>query len=56
MLVTLSGMVILMRLVQSINAKSPMPVMGNPVIESGMVTSPPGPVYFVMVISVPLES
>ena len=53
MLVTLLGIVTLVRLVQSENAESPMLVTGRPSIVLGMVTSPPGPVYPVMVI-VPL--
>jgi hypothetical protein len=47
------GIVTLVRLVQLANAPSPMLVTGGPQIAFGMVTSPPGPVYPVMVI-VPL--
>jgi hypothetical protein len=49
MLVTLLGIVTLVRL-QASNAQSPMLATGSPLIVSGMVTAPPGPVYLVMVI------
>jgi len=52
MLATLSGIVTLVRLHEA-NALSPMLVTCKPLIVSGMMTSPPGPVYPVMVI-VPL--
>jgi len=52
MLVTLLGMVTLVR-VWPQNAESPMLVTGRPLIVSGIVTSPPGPVYPMMVM-VPL--
>ena len=41
MLVTLLGIVTLVRLVQAWNAQSPMLVTGRPLIVSGMVTAPP---------------
>ena len=53
MLATLSGIVTLVRLPHEANALSPMLVTCKPLIVSGMMTSPPGPVYPVMVI-VPL--
>jgi hypothetical protein len=49
--VTLSGIVTLVRLMSSMNALSPMAVTGRPVIVSGMTTTPPGPVYPVIVIA-----
>src|ERR1017187_6884950 len=51
MLVTLLGIVTLVRLVQLKNASPPMLVTGKPLVVSGMVTAPPGPVYPVMVIA-----
>ena len=55
MLVTLVPIVTLVRLVQLENGEPPrlvpMLVTGKPLVESGMVTSPPGPVYRVMVIA-----
>ncbi len=45
MLVTLSGIMMLVRPVHEENAPYPMLVTGRPSIVSGMVTSPPGPVY-----------
>jgi hypothetical protein len=53
MFVTLFGIVTLFRLMQLKNAPFPMLVTGRPLIEPGMVTSPPGPVYPVILI-VPL--
>ncbi len=49
----LSGIVTLIMLEHSQNAASPMSVTGRPLIVSGMVTAPPGPVYRVIVM-VPL--
>jgi hypothetical protein len=48
MLVTLSGIVTLVRLVHHRNAPSPMLTTGKPFIVLGMTTSPPGPVYLVI--------
>jgi hypothetical protein len=45
MLVTLLGIVTLVRLVLSRNASSPMLVTGRPPMELGIVTAPPAPVY-----------
>src|ERR1039458_9132864 len=53
MLVTLLGIVKLVRLVHSENALVPMLVTGRPLIVSGMLTAPPEPRYAVMV-TVPL--
>ncbi len=53
MLMTLSGIVTLVRLVQPENASHPMLVTNRPLIVSGMVTAPPGPMYPVIAI-VPL--
>jgi hypothetical protein len=53
MLVTLLGIVTLVRLQQPENALTPMPVTDQPLVLLGIVTAPPGPVYPVMVI-VPL--
>ena len=50
MLVTLLGIVTLVRLVQKQNVIAPMLVTGRPLIVLGMATSPPEPVYPVMVI------
>ena len=51
MLVTLPGIVMLVRVVLELNAEFPMLVTGRPLVVLGMVTSPPGPVYPVMVIA-----
>src|ERR1035441_8551989 len=53
MLVTLLGIMMLVRLRHEKNAQSPMLVTGRPLVVLGMVTSPPEPVYPAMVI-VPL--
>ena len=50
---TVLGIVTLVRLLQKQKASNPMLMTGRPLIVSGMVTAPPGPVYLVMVI-VPL--
>ena len=50
MLTTLSGIATLATLVLSMKAWPPMLVTGRPLIVSGMVTTPPAPVYPVMVI------
>ena len=52
MLVMLSGIVTLVRVVFDPNAKFPMPVTGRSVIVLGIITTPPAPVYPVMVTSV----
>jgi hypothetical protein len=49
MLVTLSGIVTLVRLIQPENAQAPILTTGFPSMVSGITTSPPGPVYPVMV-------
>src|SRR5436190_6337603 len=46
---TLSGIVTLVRLVPKKNALLPMLATGRPVMVLGMITSPPAPVYPVMV-------
>src|SRR6266540_1486913 len=51
MLVTLLGIVMLVRLGLSMNAESPMRVTGRPLIVPGMATAPSEPVYAVMVIA-----
>jgi hypothetical protein len=56
MLVTLLGMVTLVRRVHQENASYPMLVTGRPLIVLGMVTAPPEPVYPVMVIAPLLRS
>ena len=48
MLLTLPGIVTLLTLALK-NALVPMLVTGNPLVVAGMVTSPPGPEYPVMV-------
>ena len=53
MLMTLSGITMLVRLVFGrsqvpAKASSPMLVTGRPLMVSGMTTSPPGPVYRVI--------
>ena len=53
MLVTLSGIVTLVRVVRELNAPGAIVVTGRPLIVLGMATAPPGAVYPVMVI-VPL--
>ncbi len=50
MLVTLFGIVTLVRLVQEPNAPLPMLVTGSPLIVAGMAIAPPVPVYPLMVI------
>jgi hypothetical protein len=52
MLVTLSGIVTLIRVVFEWNAESPMLVTARSLIVPGMLTTPPAPVYPVMVASV----
>jgi hypothetical protein len=54
--VTLLGMVTLVNAQQSSNAPPPMEVTAplTPGIEEDIVTAPPGPVYPMMVMSVPL--
>jgi hypothetical protein len=47
--VTTSGMVTEMRESQSKNAWSPITPVGCPPSEEGIVISPPGPVYFVII-------
>src|SRR6266478_5606670 len=49
MAVTLFGIVTLVRLVLPRHARLPMLVTGRPLIGSGMLTSPPAPVYPVIV-------
>ena len=51
MLMTLFGIVTLVRPVQLWNAEAAMPVTGRPSIMLGMVTTPPEPVYLVIVTS-----
>jgi hypothetical protein len=53
MLVTLSGIVMLVTMLFQRNARDPMEVTGRPLIVLGMFTAPPEHVYPVMVI-VPL--
>jgi hypothetical protein len=49
MLVTLLGIVTLVRLMLALNARSPMAVTGRRVIVSGMTTTLPNPTYPVVV-------
>ena len=49
-LVTLLGIVMLVKLVQLLNAVAPMLVTGRPLRMFGMVNALPDPVYLVMVI------
>jgi len=51
MLMTLLGIVTLVKLVLPKNALSPMLVTGKPFVVLGIMTFPPGPVYPVMVIA-----
>jgi len=51
MLVTPLGIITLVTVSLKKNAESPMLVTGRPLVEMGMVTAPPGPVYPVMVIA-----
>ena len=55
MLVTLLGIMMLVRKSQYANALYLMLVTGRPLIMPGMVTARPGPVYPVMVIAPLLE-
>ena len=50
-LLTLFGIMIWVRLMQPLNAESPMLVTGRPLIVSGIVTVPPIPAYSVMVMT-----
>ena len=50
---TLEGIVTLVRLLLLKNARLPIAVTGNPPRVPGIVTTPPGPVYPVMVTEVP---
>jgi hypothetical protein len=50
MLATVLGIVTLVTFVKSPNAKYPMRVTGKPLIVAGITTSPPAPLYRVMVI------
>ncbi len=54
--VTLSGIITLVSVVQFLNAELPMLVTDRPLQESvsGIDTSPPGPLYLVMVTLLPL--
>jgi uncharacterized membrane protein len=54
MLVTLVGIVTLVKVTQEANALVPMLVTGRLLIVLGIVTAPPVPVYFVMVILPPM--
>src|ERR1035438_3379090 len=51
MLIMLPGIMMLVRFVLPWNALIPTIVTGKPLVELGMVTAPPGPVYRVMVIA-----
>src|SRR3982751_302086 len=51
MFVTVLGIVTLSKVKHCQNAPLPIVVTGSPLIVEGIVTSPPGPVYFVMVIA-----
>ena len=51
--VTVLGILTLVRVEEPENACSPISVTIKPLMVSGMVTEPPGPVYRVMVIVVP---
>ena len=53
MLVTLVGMVMLVKLVTLENARNPMAVTAWPKIVLGITTAPPAPVYPVMVTPLP---
>jgi hypothetical protein len=50
MSMTLFGIRTLVRFEQWLNAPNPMPVTGRSLITLGILTAPPAPVYFVMVI------